>query len=202
MLPPSWILRPCLEDSLPKLPLMDDITFCYNSTQRDWIHLQVLLLMDNILHQVNCIVLTQFVRRIFAANVWRTVAPDWMDDPSPGSSKECLFRDHHLQMTAFYCIAQKAITPCNGNKVRYEPEKKKHLPKTIQTQYLNIFDLVELLKSGKSFTSTLESIPLLPKSEPQINQKLTRPPPRAAVVPEALWLDARFASICYCDCYC
>lgn len=124
MLPPSWILRPCLEDSLPKLPLMDDITFCYNSTQRDWIHLQVLLLMDNILHQVNCIVLTQFVRRIFAANVWRTVAPDWMDDPSPGSSKECLFRDHHLQMTAFYCIAQKAIIPCNENKVRHEPEKR------------------------------------------------------------------------------
>ena len=27
-------------------------------------------------------------------------------------------------MTAFYCIAQKAIIPCNENKVRHEPEKR------------------------------------------------------------------------------
>ena len=41
---------------------------------------------------------------------------------------------------------------------------------------------------------------------PNLNLRSTKPvnlsaPPRAAVVPEALWLDARFASICYCYCY-
>ena len=128
MLPPSWILRPCLEDSLPKLPLMDDITFCYNSAQRDWIHLQVLLLMDNTLHQVNCIVLTQFVHLIFAANGWRTVVLqptvvlriEWMI-PLPVAVKS-VFLGITTSKWPLLLHCPKPITPCN--KVCYEPEKR------------------------------------------------------------------------------